>query len=89
MLKNKFWWDEYLYFRTDTLAEFDLIKTASIENGAVDVVTSTHWKDGGAGAQRLAQSLAIACEKKSTFKWVKKKYIITLITHGTLYNIFF
>lgn len=53
---------------TDTDAELNLLKEVAIQNGAFDAVICTHWADGGAGAEELAESVIKACEKVSNFR---------------------
>jgi formate--tetrahydrofolate ligase len=43
-------------FTSDTDAEIELIKTLSLANG-VKAVDCTHWADGGAGSEELAQEV--------------------------------
>lgn len=66
----------YLYnvsgviFSSDTAAECELIRNASIEAGAVDAVICKHWAEGGRGALALANAVVTACEKSSSFRYV-------------------
>ena len=55
---------------SDTDAEHQMIINASKESGAFDCVISNHYCEGGLGAIELAKKLAIACEKKSDFKFL-------------------
>jgi formyltetrahydrofolate synthetase len=58
-------------FATDTEAELDLIKKASVgEGGAEDAVVCRHWMLGGEGAIDLAEAVVAACEKPSQFKFL-------------------
>ncbi|MCE1254500.1 MAG: formate--tetrahydrofolate ligase [Anaerolineae bacterium] len=57
-------------FATDTEAELQLIKKASIEGGAEDAVVSRHWMLGGEGAIDLAQAVVKAAEKPSQFQFL-------------------
>eukprot|EP00227_Mantoniella_beaufortii_P019538 CAMPEP_0197585826 /NCGR_PEP_ID=MMETSP1326-20131121/8002_1 /TAXON_ID=1155430 /ORGANISM="Genus nov. species nov., Strain RCC2288" /LENGTH=648 /DNA_ID=CAMNT_0043150383 /DNA_START=107 /DNA_END=2053 /DNA_ORIENTATION=+ len=50
-------------FPTDTPAEHDTIKVASMAAGADDCVLCTHHSDGGAGAAELGKAVAAACER--------------------------
>ena len=52
-------------FDSDTEAELDLLRTRVRELG-VDVVTATHWSDGGQGARELAEAVVELCERPST-----------------------
>ncbi|XP_017777059.1 PREDICTED: C-1-tetrahydrofolate synthase, cytoplasmic isoform X2 [Nicrophorus vespilloides] len=55
-------------FATDTEAEINMIKEASLANGAFDAVCCTHWADGGPGALDLADAVIKACEQENNFK---------------------
>ncbi len=57
-------------FATDTDSEVELIRKSALEFGAMDAVVSTHWADGGKGAQKLAEAVVKAAEKKSDFKFL-------------------
>ncbi len=57
-------------FSTDTDAEIELIKTAALDAGAVAAVKSTHWADGGAGAEELAAAVAAAADEPSEFQFL-------------------
>jgi formate--tetrahydrofolate ligase len=73
-------------FPTDTDAELEAIADIAKENGA-DVSICSHWADGGAGAEELAQKVsALADSGKAKFKplyeddmplWDKVKTIAT------------
>jgi formyltetrahydrofolate synthetase len=52
-------------FPGDSAAEIELVRAAAIEAGAVDAVMSTHFTDGGAGAEKLAEAVVAACERPS------------------------
>ncbi|KAG5498758.1 hypothetical protein JKF63_03046 [Porcisia hertigi] len=52
-------------FNTDTEAELALVKELAMqEGGAEDVVVTSHWSKGGAGAVNLAQALIRVTEMK-------------------------
>ncbi|XP_070513469.1 C-1-tetrahydrofolate synthase, cytoplasmic isoform X1 [Cardiocondyla obscurior] len=53
---------------TDTQAELELVRQASLESGAFDAVICTHWAEGGVGAINLADAVIAATEKNSNFK---------------------
>ncbi len=55
-------------FATDTPAEIDMIRERAISAGASDAVVSTHWADGGEGAEDLAKAVITAAELPSEFK---------------------
>ncbi|MFQ5410320.1 MAG: formate--tetrahydrofolate ligase, partial [Anaerolineales bacterium] len=57
-------------FTNDTDSEIELVRRKAIEAGAEDAVMSNHWAEGGAGAVRLAEAVAAACEKPSNFKFL-------------------
>lgn len=49
-------------FKTDTDAEIEAIRNASLEAGAFDAVLSNHWAKGGAGAANLGSAVERACQ---------------------------
>lgn len=55
-------------FPTDSKAEWDLIKSASVKAGAFDAVVATHFAEGGEGARALAEAVVKACDTPSHFK---------------------
>ena len=57
-------------FATDTDAEVELIRKATLEFGAMDAIKCTHWSDGGAGTKKLAEAVVKAAEMKSDFKFL-------------------
>jgi formate--tetrahydrofolate ligase len=73
-------------FIGDPEAELDWVRERSREVGAVDAAVSTHWADGGKGAEALAKAVVRATEQSSTFKhlydiaWPIKKKIMTIAT---------
>ena len=73
-------------FIDDPVAELDWVRERSKEVGAVDAAVSTHWADGGKGAEELAKAVVKATEKTSTFRhlydvaWPIKKKIQTIAT---------
>ena len=56
-------------FDTDTDAEIDLLRERVRALG-VDVVLSTHWADGGAGAQDLARAVVALCAQGAQMSYV-------------------
>ncbi len=50
-------------FKTDTDAEIEVVKKASMEAGAFDAVLSDHWAQGGAGAADLGRAVEKACKE--------------------------
>jgi methylenetetrahydrofolate dehydrogenase (NADP+)/methenyltetrahydrofolate cyclohydrolase/formyltetrahydrofolate synthetase len=57
-------------FSTDTPTELELIRSAALENGAMDAVVCTHWMEGGAGAKALAEAVVKAAEQPSEFQYL-------------------
>lgn len=57
-------------FPTDTQKEVDVVVKRSLAAGADDAVVSTHWADGGKGAEDLARAVVKACDKPSEFKFL-------------------
>jgi len=59
-------------FKTDTDAEIDIVKKASLEAGAYDAVMSNHWAEGGEGAVNLAKAVEKACQmnNEDEFKYL-------------------
>ena len=58
------------FFPTDTWAEINAIKEASIEAGAAAAVEAHHWERGGEGARELAEAVVAACELQSEFSYL-------------------
>jgi len=73
-------------FIDDPVAELEWVRERSREVGAVDAAVSTHWADGGKGAEELAKAVVRATEKTSLFRhlydvtWPIKKKIQTIAT---------
>jgi formate--tetrahydrofolate ligase len=73
-------------FIDDSVAELEWVRKRAREVGAVDAAVSTHWADGGKGAEELAKAVVGATEKISTFRhlydvgWPIKKKIHTIAT---------
>lgn len=59
-------------FKTDTEAEMQAIRQASLDAGAFDAVVSNHWAEGGKGAENLAKAVAEACQgsRSEDFKYL-------------------
>lgn len=49
-------------FKSDTDAEMEAIRKASLAAGAYDAVVSNHWAEGGKGAEALGRAVVRACE---------------------------
>ena len=73
-------------FIDDSVAELEWVRKRAFEVGAVDAAVSTHWADGGKGAEELAKAVVVAAETTSTFShlydvgWSVKKKIQTIAT---------
>jgi len=73
-------------FIDDSVAELEWVRERSREVGALDAAVSTHWADGGKGAEELAKAVVRATAETSTFKhlydiaWPIKKKIKTIAT---------
>ena len=73
-------------FIDDSVAELEWVRKWAREVGAVDAAVSTHWADGGKGAEELAKAVVCATEKKSLFRylydvgWPIKKKVHTIAT---------
>ena len=50
------------------MAEWELLKQASLESGAFRAVICKHWAEGGAGATELADAVIEACKQPSEFR---------------------
>jgi methylenetetrahydrofolate dehydrogenase (NADP+) / methenyltetrahydrofolate cyclohydrolase / formyltetrahydrofolate synthetase len=64
-------------FATDTDAEIAVIKEEAIAAGAEDAVLSSHWAEGGKGANNLAHAVVAASEKP-------KELSLTYSLEGTI-----
>lgn len=53
---------------TDTEIEWEIIRNASLEAGAIDAIVSTHWENGGLGAIKLAETVIKASQQPQQFK---------------------
>ena len=73
-------------FIDDSVAELEWVRKRAREVGAVDAAVSTHWADGGKGAEELAKAVVGATEETSAFRylydvgWPIKKKIHTIAT---------
>ena len=56
-------------FPTDTEAELELVRQASVDAGATAAAISSHWADGGAGAVALAEEVVKAAEQPGEFQF--------------------
>ena len=57
-------------FSTDTQAEWDVVREASLRAGAFDAVVTKHWAMGGEGSTALAAAVAKATDEPSDFKFL-------------------
>jgi len=55
-------------FQGDTQEEWDYVMRRAIAAGAVGAAVSSHWADGGKGAETLADAVVTACRQPSDFK---------------------
>ncbi|MGQ0556414.1 MAG: formate--tetrahydrofolate ligase [Nitrospiraceae bacterium] len=73
-------------FKDDPLDELDWVREQSLRMGAADAAVSTHWADGGKGAERLAAAVLKASERPAQFRhlydvsWPIRKKIETIAT---------
>jgi formyltetrahydrofolate synthetase len=57
-------------FASDSAAELDLIRKASLHNGAEDAVVCQNWALGGEGALDLARAVMRVCDRPSDFRFL-------------------
>ncbi|MBH0202273.1 MAG: formate--tetrahydrofolate ligase [Nitrospira sp.] len=73
-------------FKDDSQDELDWVREQSLRMGAVDAAVSTHWADGGRGAEQLAAAVLKASERPAQFRhlydvsWPIRKKIETIAT---------
>ena len=73
-------------FKDDVPAELEWVRNRSREVGAIDAAVSTHWADGGRGAEQLADAVVRAVEQPANFthlydvNWPIRKKIETIAT---------
>lgn len=71
-------------FKDDAQAELDWVRNRSLDVGAAEAAVSTHWSDGGRGAEQLAAAVVKASEQPSKFtylyeaEWPIRKKIETI-----------
>lgn len=58
------------------MAEWELLKKASLESGAFRAVICNHWAQGGAGAAELADAVIEACNQPSEFRCLIRAVLI-------------
>lgn len=77
-------------FEGDPRSELEWVRDRSLETGAVDAAVSTHWAEGGKGAEQLAAAVIKAANQSSDFAclydlaWPIQKKIETIAT--TMYG---
>jgi formate--tetrahydrofolate ligase len=57
-------------FKGDSQEEWQYVKQRALEAGAVGAAVSTHWADGGKGAETLVEEVVAACRKPSGFRFL-------------------
>lgn len=57
-------------FEGDSQEEWQYVKQRALEAGAVGAAVSTHWADGGKGAEALVEEVVAACRKPSEFRFL-------------------
>jgi formate--tetrahydrofolate ligase len=73
-------------FKDDPQAELEWVRDRSLEVGAVGAAVSTHWADGGRGAEQLAAAVVKASDQRANFaylyelSWPIRKKIETIAT---------
>jgi formate--tetrahydrofolate ligase len=73
-------------FKDDPQDELEWVREQALKMGAVEAAVSTHWADGGKGAEQLASAVIRASERPAHFKhlydvsWPIKKKIETIAT---------
>ncbi|WP_447986060.1 formate--tetrahydrofolate ligase [Nitrospira sp. Nam74] len=57
-------------FEGDSQEEWQYVRQRALEAGAVGAAVSTHWADGGKGAEALVEEVVAACRKPSGFRFL-------------------
>ena len=57
-------------FEGDSQEEWQYVKQRALEAGAVGAAVSTHWADGGQGAEGLVEEVITACRQPSGFRFL-------------------
>lgn len=57
-------------FEGDSQDEWQYVKQRALEAGAVGAAISTHWADGGKGAEALVEEVVAACRKPSGYRFL-------------------
>jgi formate--tetrahydrofolate ligase len=73
-------------FDKDPRSELEWVRRQACKAGAIDAAVSTHWADGGQGAEQLAGAVLQAAKQNATFtplyqtEWSIRKKIETIAT---------
>ncbi|HTK87463.1 MAG TPA: formate--tetrahydrofolate ligase [Nitrospiraceae bacterium] len=54
-------------FQGDSQEEWQYVRQRALEAGAVGAEVSTHWSDGGKGAEALVEAVIAGCRRPTTF----------------------
>jgi formate--tetrahydrofolate ligase len=57
-------------FQGDSPEEWQYVKQRALEAGAAGAAVSTHWVDGGKGAEALVEEVVTACRRPSDFRFL-------------------
>jgi formate--tetrahydrofolate ligase len=57
-------------FHGDSPEEWQYVKQRALEAGAAGAAVSTHWVDGGKGAEALVEEVVTACRRPSDFRFL-------------------
>lgn len=57
-------------FQGDSKEEWDYVRQRALEAGAMGAAVSTHWADGGKGAEALVEEVVAACRQPSDFRFL-------------------
>ena len=57
-------------FQGDSPEEWQYVRQRAVEAGAVGAEVSTHWSDGGKGAQALVEAVIAGCRRPSDFRFL-------------------
>jgi len=55
-------------FQGDSQEEWQYVRQRALEAGAVGAQVSTHWSDGGKGAEALVEAVIAGCQRPSNFR---------------------
>jgi formate--tetrahydrofolate ligase len=55
-------------FQGDSQEEWQYVRQRALEAGAVGAEVSTHWSDGGKGAEALVEAVIAGCRRPSAFR---------------------